>query len=67
MAHETTWQVSEGGWSLVVSPVPSHVAAAGERQMDRHTMQSEVGYLFSGYGREGRRGAKRELEKRERD
>ena len=46
-AHETTQQVSEGGWSPV---------AVGKRQMDRHTMQSEIGYLFSGYGREGRRG-----------
>ena len=33
----------------------------GERQMDKHAMQSEVGYLLSGYGREeGEREEQRE-------
>ena len=39
------------------------MAVVDERQTDRHTMQSEVGYLFSGYGREGRRGEKRRRER----
>ena len=40
----------------------------GERQMDRHTMQSEVGYLLSELwkGREKGRRAERERKKRER-
>ena len=37
------------------------------RDRERHTMQSEVGYLFSGYGREGRRGEEQRGRERERE
>lgn len=36
-AHETTRQVSEGGWSLG-HPLWQAMWEAGERQTDRHTM-----------------------------
>ena len=54
-AHETMPQVSKGGWSPVV----------GKRQMDRHILQSEVGYLFSGLwrGKEKERRAERQRER----
>ena len=48
---------------MVGQPVTQGTAAlAGERQTDRHAMQSEVGYLFSGLwkGRKMREGKKGE-------
>ena len=59
---ETMLQVSEGGWYLEAN----HVAEVGKRQMDRHAMQSEVGYLLSEVwkvrekGRKGERQRQRE-------
>ena len=56
-AHETAHVPAQAPRGR--SPVASHMAAAAERQ----TMHSEVIYLFSGYGREGR-GEKGETENR---
>ena len=65
--HEIMPQVSKGGWFRAASDM----VVAGKRQKDRHAMQSEVGYLFSGlrkYGREGGEGEEqREREERERE
>ena len=58
MVHEITPQVSEGSWSC------GRKSQARDRDMDRHTMQGEVGYLFSRLGRgKGRREKSREREK----
>ena len=42
----------------------SYMVVAGERQMDRHTLQSEVEYLLGGLWRGREKGRRAEREKR---
>ena len=50
----------------VAGPGQGDTRRAKDRDMDRHAMQSEAGYLFSGLWNVRRRRAKREREERDR-